>query len=203
MGLDIASIHGRDAVKLPRFSIAWIMTIVVVAAIDFAAIRALDGTNTIIGGLMAIGSMPMAGILVLGILSLVRAIMGRGEIRPFLIGFEVVGWTVLLLYTGSPILFPESVAGAIDSAALSLMRLIGLDTVGGLDPSWQLFGLFLFVLILLLPQLAFALIGSWLNQRFRIRIIIERRRATGHETMSFSGSPRQVSMQEANSDPAA
>lgn len=42
-GLDLAAIHWRDTMKLPRFSIAWIMAITVIAAIDLAAIRCLTG----------------------------------------------------------------------------------------------------------------------------------------------------------------
>jgi hypothetical protein len=190
---DIAAIHGRDAMKLPRFSIAWIMAIIVIAAIDFAIIRALDGTNTVIGALLVFGSMPMASILVLGIPSLVRGFTGRGKIRPFLAGFEGVGWTILLVYTGSASLFPESVAGAIDLSSQFLMSLIGLDTADGPDPDRQLFGLFVVVLILLLPQLFVALVGGWLNQRFKIRITIERRHATGLETMMPSSVAGTVS----------
>ena len=79
--------------NLPRFSIAWIMAIIVIVAIDFAAIRAVDGTGTLVGGLIAIGSIPMAGILILGIPNLINGLSGRGKVRPFLNGFEVVGWT--------------------------------------------------------------------------------------------------------------
>jgi hypothetical protein len=189
--------------KLPQFSIASIMTIVVVAAFDFAAIRALDGTHTLIGGLMAIGSMPMAGILVLGFPSLVRTITGRGEIRTFLAGFESVGWSILLLYTGSAILFTDRVAAAFVSIAESLLKALGLDVADASDPGWQLFGLFVGMLFLLIPQLIVALIGGWLHQLFEIRITIRRRRVTGLETMSPSGGPRLVSMQEALSDPAS
>ncbi len=69
--------------NLPRFSIAWIMAIIVIVAIDFAAIRALYGTGAL-GGLIAIGSIPMAGILTLGIPSLIKGFSGRGKVRPFL-----------------------------------------------------------------------------------------------------------------------
>jgi hypothetical protein len=97
--------------NLPRFSIAWIMAIIVIVAFDFAAIRALDGTGTLVGGLIAIGSIPMAGILMLGIPSLIKGMSGRGKVRTFLNGFEGVGWTILFVYTGSAILFPEPIAG--------------------------------------------------------------------------------------------
>jgi hypothetical protein len=100
--------------NLPRFSIAWIMAIIVIVAIDFAAIRAVDVTGTLVGGLIAVGSIPMAGILMLGIPSLVNGLSRRGKVRPFLNGFEGVGWTTLFVYTGSAILFPESIAGEFD-----------------------------------------------------------------------------------------
>jgi hypothetical protein len=57
--------------KMPQFSIAWIITVVGVIAIDLAAIRAIDGMDWI-GLLIVSGSMPMASILVLGIPSVVR-----------------------------------------------------------------------------------------------------------------------------------
>jgi hypothetical protein len=179
--------------KLPRFSIAWIMAIIVIAAINLAAIRALDGTNTIIGALIVVGSMPMASILMLGIPNLVRGLTGRGKIRPFLAGFEGVGWTVLLVYTVSAILFAEWVAGEVDLFVQFPMNLIGRDAANESDPAWQLVGLFVVVLLLLLPQLFFALVGGWLNQRFKITIAIERRQATGLETMRPFGVAGTVS----------
>lgn len=167
--------------NLPRFSIAWIMAIIVIVAIDFAAIRAVDGTNTLVGGLIAIGSIPMAGILMLGIPSLIKGLSGRGKVRRFLNGFEGLGWTSLFVYTGSSILFPESIAGQFESVLNSLVKVMGWDAADTSDPSWQLFLLFVGILILLLPQSVIALIGGWLNQRFEIRITIKRRRETEFE----------------------
>jgi hypothetical protein len=170
--------------NLPRFSIAWIMAMIVIVAIDLAAIRALDGTSTVIGGLIAIGSVPMAGLLLLGLPSLIWGSSGRGESRLLLAGFEGIGWTTLLAYTGSAILLPESVAAgtasiaeALVSVAEALLKVLGLDTVVGFNPAWPWFGLLLPLLILLLPQLVIALIGGWLNHRFEIRMIIKRRRS--------------------------
>ena len=180
-----------------RFSIACIMAIIVIAAIYLAAIRCFDGRNTLI----VVGSMPMASILVLGIPSLVRGATGRGKSHPFLIGFEGVGWTALLVFTGSAILFPNSVAAAFVSVAEFLMKMLRLELFDGPDPAWQMFGILFSVLILLLPQLVAALIGGWPNQRFKIKITIERRRVIGLETMRPSVSPRQVSMRGTNPDP--
>jgi hypothetical protein len=167
--------------NLPRFSIAWIMAIIVIVAIDFAAIRALSSTGTLVGVLIAIGSIPMAGILMLGIPSLIKGLSGRGKVRPFLNGFEGVGWTILFVYTGSAILFPESIAGQFESVLNSLMKVMGWDAADTSDASWQLFWLFVAILILLLPQSVIALIGGWLNQRFEFRITIKRRRETEFE----------------------
>jgi hypothetical protein len=99
--------------NLPRFSIAWIMAIIVIVAIDFAAFRALDGTSTLVGGLIAIGSIPMTGILMLGIPSLIKGLSRRGRLRPFLNGFEGVGWTILFVYTDGAILFALGIRNRI------------------------------------------------------------------------------------------
>jgi hypothetical protein len=188
---------GRDAMKLLRFSIAWIMAMIAIVAIDFAVIRCLDGTDSLIVKVILIGSIPMASILVLGLPSLIRRITSRGKHRPFLVGFEAVGWTILLLYTGGAILFPESVATAIDSAGELLIGPTGHED----HPAWRSTVLFLGVMMLLLPQLVAALIGGWLNQTSEIRITIRRRRMMRLETVGRSANPEQVSIHEAISGP--
>jgi hypothetical protein len=166
--------------KMPRITIGWMMAIIVIAAIDLAAIRGIDGTSTLIGALIVLGSMPMASILVLGIPSLVRGFSGRGKIHPFLTGFEAVGWTVLLVYTGGAVLLPVSVAGLVELVVGALLIFLGFDilSVQTRVPAWELFLLILCLLILLLPQLALALVGGWVNRLFKFRITIERRRAS-------------------------
>ena len=170
-----------------RFSIAWIMTIVVVAAIDLATIRWLLVTDSAIGELILFGSMPMASILLFGLPSLVRALVGRGKICPFLMGFEAVGWAFLLVYAGSVTLYPDSIAVNLSKA----FELLPIDYNTPFWQSWQ--GIFCDMLFLLIPQLVVALIGGWLNQAFKIRISIERRQATGLATMSPSGVAGTVS----------
>ena len=44
--------------KLPRFRIAWVMVFVVVAAINFAALRSVLDEPTGHGELLAIGALP-------------------------------------------------------------------------------------------------------------------------------------------------
>jgi hypothetical protein len=78
---DIAAIHRRDAVKLPRFSIAKLMVIVGILALNIAAARAfIDWEWT---GLFLIGF-----ALQVGLLCLIRSRIG---FRPFWWGFETFG----------------------------------------------------------------------------------------------------------------
>lgn len=160
--------------KLPRLSIAWIMAVIIVVAADLAAGRALVRTGLLLGVLVAFGTLPMATMLVLGIPSLVRVSREPGKSRPFLMGFEAVGWAVLLAYTGGAVLSAESVAGSLEWVGWVIEFIpVGLrDTI---------LGEVLFMLLILLPQLAAAPMGGWLNRKFKVRISIERRRASGLE----------------------
>jgi hypothetical protein len=87
--------------KIPRFRIAWLMVFVAVAALNFWVFRICyydvwtnyaATANKI--DVMYVGSMPMANILLLGILISLR----RRESRPFLMGFEIFGAAALAIY---------------------------------------------------------------------------------------------------------
>ena len=93
--------------KLPRFSIISVMWIVGIASIDFAALRVLEGPTTDLVQILVIVSMPMASILMIGIPTLVKGLLGRGKIPPFLLGFEGFGWTILLFCTGMALLVSQ------------------------------------------------------------------------------------------------
>jgi uncharacterized membrane protein YeiB len=94
--------------KPPRFRIAWIMVAVAVAALDFWAIRAVFDRNSRTSYLLGIGAMPMANVLVVGLL------IGRWRRRSpkFLSGVAVFGAMALAVYV---IVGPIS-----DSAAFSI-----------------------------------------------------------------------------------
>jgi hypothetical protein len=80
-------------VRAPRFRIAWIMFAVAIAAINFAPIRALNDPG--LGGvLVVVGALPVANVLVVGMLIARK----RPGSRPFLLGFEVFGALALALY---------------------------------------------------------------------------------------------------------
>ena len=70
------------------------MVFVAVAALDFAAIRALVSSNSLVAGLLLVGALPMANVLAVGLLVAQR----WPRSRPFLLGFEVFGAMGLTLY---------------------------------------------------------------------------------------------------------
>jgi hypothetical protein len=81
--------------KAPRFQIAWIMVAVAIAGINFAGLRALfDDRSGIEGVLLFIGALPVANVLVVGMLIARK----RSGSRPFFLGFEVFGAFSLTLY---------------------------------------------------------------------------------------------------------
>jgi hypothetical protein len=79
---------------MPRFRIAWLMVAVAIAGINFAAIRALLDLNGTAAQLLLVGALPMANVLIVGIM-IARQ---RVRSRPFLLGFEVFGAIALALY---------------------------------------------------------------------------------------------------------
>jgi hypothetical protein len=153
-------------VKGPRFRIAWVMVAVAIAALDFAAIRAMLGSQVII--LLVLGALPMANVLAIGILVGQR----RLRSRPFLLGFEVFGATALasfLAYATLTIFFPGGYGPLnwyLAPIFVSLEKVIGQGWpfVSGLVE------LFVYVFMLGWPQVAFALIGGFLSRRFKITI---------------------------------
>lgn len=167
--------------KVPRLSIASVMLAVAIAALDFGVIRAVSDvqstSRTTLGrgpkdpaefdrivnhrtraDLLVSGALPMGNILAVGLLGL-----WRRRSRPFLLGFEAFGATALALYI----------------VAASCVTYEGLrpylDLV--LDPLRKSFGpsptivyaavvYLTFAVILVLPQMAFALMGGLLFGRF-------------------------------------
>jgi hypothetical protein len=89
-----------------RVSIAEVMTLVFLAALDVRAIRSClfqEGGTTDL--LLSTGGMLMLNVLGVGLLFLRRKLRSR-ESAPFLMGFEIGGGLALLFYVGSSVLFP-------------------------------------------------------------------------------------------------
>jgi len=143
------------------------MVFVAFAALNFGAIRALKGyrPNTHTGEVLFVGALPMANVLVVGLLIVHRR---RGS-RRFLLGFEVFGATALARYISMAILSTgELLQSYLDLAINPIREAIGRRPF---IPFHILIVLYSIIAIWAsLPQLAFALIGGFLCRKFRINI---------------------------------
>jgi hypothetical protein len=143
-----------------RCSIAGLMGLVVLVAFDCTAIRAPLSGRSLTGGMLLLGGLPMANILAAGLLPLLPDPLGRWVYRPWLVGFEAMGGTALLLYAACACSQPDTLRAGI-VLALKSLRPFG-------NPAF----LTAVVASLSLPQLGLALLGGWLNRRYGIGILI-------------------------------
>ena len=159
--------------KAPRFRIAWVMAFIAVAALELGARRALNDLGMRLYMLthsfrphhiidaLRLGALPMANVLVL---ALVIGHQRRGS--RFFFGFEVFGATALALYVAAVSLFTEELVTPFfdllipladafrDGTTLSIVGVLVVESTAAV--------------ILLLPQVAIALIGGFLFRKFRI-----------------------------------
>jgi hypothetical protein len=145
------------------------MVFVAFVALNFAAVRSLLGTE--VGTLLLVGALPMANVLVVGLLIAQQ----RPRSRPFLLGFEAFGVLVLVSYINLTCAVLDSSYEPIGSYLTPWLELMD-KLIGRNQP-------FLFVpiaclgmvVMLGLPQLVFALIGGFLSRK--CRLILTRRPA--------------------------
>jgi hypothetical protein len=139
------------------------MVFVAIAALNFTVIRVVldNGSNT--STLLGLGVLPMANFLAAGLLIGQRR---RGG-RPFLLGFEVFGTTALAFYVALVICFSEQ-------AVIAYLRVFfyPIEGIMGRHRPIVLIPILCSAAVVLLglPQLAFALLGGFLSRRFRITI---------------------------------
>ena len=148
--------------KAPRFRIAWIMVAVAVAAINFAAVRELlDPRAVEAATFLLIGALPMANVLIVGLLIALQ----RPGSRPFVLGFEVFGVLSLSVFAFLSFIFGLSgpIIWYLEFVFNSLNAVFGVYPA----PSTELFAC---SLMLVGPQLIFALIGGFLSLRFKVTI---------------------------------
>jgi hypothetical protein len=148
-------------VKIPRFRIAWAMAFIALAALDFRAMRAMfnhEGHTT----LLSLGAMPMANVLVVGLLFRHRC----RRSRRFLSGFVVSGAMALAIFIAASLFAEELVNSYI---ILAYAEFFGAK--GTLRSLQGYFGAYYFILAVWigLPQLTFALVGGLLFHAFRNR----------------------------------
>ncbi len=158
----------KDAVRLPQVRIVWVMVAVVIAALDFGAIRAfldprVNGPGRPPGIVLLLGALPMANVLAVGVLIGQR----RPGSRPFLLGFETFGAMALAVFVALAICFPREVVFPYMAPFLYPVETI----IGPGRPVLYIpIGGFVVLVVLGLPQFVFALIGGSLSRRFKITI---------------------------------
>ena len=154
--------------KDPRFSISWLMAVVLILALDFGAARALLRSPLFVpdlSDLLVYGALPMVAVLAIGSMYLLKSKLDPGGGSHALVGFLAFGMTALILYLGGSLLATHTIHFGVGYVVRSM----------GVHPG----PIFLVgaVALLLLPQLVMALLGGWLGRRYKIRvsIVVERR----------------------------
>jgi hypothetical protein len=144
------------------------MVAVVIAAINFGALRAMmdeRGDETV---LPRLGMLPMVTILAVGLLIGWR----HPGSRAFLLGFETFGASAMVLY----VVMAISTGDEILEPYLDLLMETLMETVGRNWPSAYLPTAFSLAAVMrALPQVAFARIGGFLSLTFMITVRISRR----------------------------
>ena len=92
--------------KIPRFRLAWLIAFVAIAALNFGAMRALLGFNSVTARLLLVGALPMVNVLVVGILIAQR----QPGSRTFLLGFVALGAMALAFYVGLSFILHQAIA---------------------------------------------------------------------------------------------
>jgi hypothetical protein len=157
-------------VKVLRFRITTVLALIAIAAFDLAAIRTLVayrdymplGELIHMCDLLLVGALPMANVLVFSMLAGLR----RFRSSPFFLGFEVFGAMALSFFVMMTIFFDRIPWLYVQPVVNYLLKNL-----------WQ-YGIFVHLpavcsaaaAMLVLPQVAFALIGGFLFRRFRIAI---------------------------------
>jgi hypothetical protein len=150
-------------VRLPRFRIAWVMIFVAVAAINFAAVRAVLANPGPTSELLALGAMPMASVLLMGILAGIR----RPDRHPFLLGFTSFGVIGLSLYVLMAVNFADATIGPyLEQFLEPIVQIIGRDQ----SAIFILTVYSIAVVLLGWPQVAFALLGGFVSRRYKITV---------------------------------
>ena len=146
-----------------RFSIAGLMAVVALAALDCLALRARPWYQHPAWIVFQLGGVPMANALVLVLLAIGRRARGTAA-RRFLIGVEVVGWPALLLGVAGAAAAPAATLEYLLWTLGPLLRAVrgaGLGPAAGAFVTHVLWGVFLMA-----HPLIPALIGGWAARRF-------------------------------------
>jgi hypothetical protein len=152
------------------------MVAVAIAAVHFGAMRALfqQGLREMF---LLLGALPMADVLIVGFLIARQPLRSR----PFLLGFEVFGAIALAVYILLTTLTPSDANGG-DGGPLNSYASLVLDPLravigpGPLSLAELAIEWFVGLLMLVGPQLVFALIGGFLSHSFKVTSTLSPRR---------------------------
>jgi len=157
------------AVKLTRLTISDLMALVLLVALDIWVGKALRGIPLFVpdlSDLIIFGALPMASVLAIGLYPILRSHHEPKRDRPGMVGFEIGGLAALLAFLVCSLILTRPLHDGVGD----LLRAIGLGPPGPVFLTAA-------VVLLLVPQLAVALLGVWLYRRYdiRVKIIVERR----------------------------
>jgi hypothetical protein len=152
-----------------QFRIIWLMIFIAIAALNFGAIRAWyqlrpdgNGVNNTVE-VLTYGTLPMANLLAVGIIIGLR----RPETRPFLWGFAAFGTLALVFFMPLAYFYTEEV---VQPYILWFLRIRSVQKTvkDNFSPAVRIPIFYsIAALLVVLPQMAIALIGGFVFRRFR------------------------------------
>lgn len=166
--------------SLPRISIADSIVGVVVAAIGMAILQwDLSSTDFLSNRhIFIVSIVPMACLLVWGLIMACGGLIRRGDCHAFLVGFEVFGWAALFITLTYDAFGRQYGVDRLSIVVPLACRILATEVVWFRDMRVVLFHITIF----LMPALAFSLVGGWLSHRLGIRVVRRRRGAVADET---------------------
>ncbi len=160
----------------PHLSIAGLMAVVVIVAVDCAVYSKFDEISQWLA-ISALGAIPVLNALALGGLSLARGVIVKGECGLALVRFDLVAGAALVGFFPLGILYPDFMTNGLVYLAypffVSLNWILSPLTLPSF--AYILMKVGMFSMMLSLPQLAPALVAAWLGRGRRVRITIEPR----------------------------
>lgn len=114
---------------------------------------------------LILGGLPLQSALVIGLFIMIRRRRRVEKPLPFLFGFEVVGWTIHLIYVAVCVLAANSIDNYRDNSSTILNSLLGTNArITSLVGVITLCGMV--TSCLTAPQLAAALVAGWISQQW-------------------------------------
>jgi hypothetical protein len=146
----------------PRVTLGTLMAVVFVVAVNLAGADLFFGTSGLEWpDLVNFGARPMVSILAVGLVSLLTPRTPEAATRPFLAGFELCGLAATFLYLACAAIFTRQIHEGVGDCLKQVF-----------SPAMPFYGWALMA-VLLLPQVLIALLGGWMNKRYRFRLRLE------------------------------